>query len=169
MVPDNDLLLAQPLSFHRWAEIVFQKISLFLSGINTRLPSLRGHGFVLNSDAPDGNAFTLVGLNELREVVGPGLIKLWFQSATVKHIVVVLHEGRWTPGAAKDVELPSGRSQRLLYKRNPKLFVMVDAERVQLLVAFVYVGVAAAREITTMDVGSGQRVADAGAGIKIGL
>src|SRR3989441_8937361 len=46
---------------------------------------------------------------------------------------------------------------------------MVDAEGVQLLVAFVYVGVAAAREITTMNVGSGQRVADAGAGIKIGL
>src|SRR5438552_1488156 len=71
VIPDNYFLITQPFLFNRRAEIVFQKISLFLSGINTRFPSLRGHGFVLNRDAPDGNAFFLIGFDELREVVGP--------------------------------------------------------------------------------------------------
>ena len=85
----------------------------------------------------------------------------------MKHIVVVLHESRWTPGAAKDAELPSGRCQRLFHKGNSKLPVMVDGKAAQLLVAFVNIGVTGAREITTVDVGPGQRVADARAGIEI--
>src|SRR6476660_7642523 len=75
VIPGNYLLIAQPFPFHRRAEIVFQKVSLFLRGVNTRLPRLRRHRFVLNRNAPDWYAFSLIGLDELRIVVGPGLIK----------------------------------------------------------------------------------------------
>ena len=78
VIPDNYFLITQPFPLDRRAQIVFQKISLFFGGINTRFPSLRGHRFVLNSYAPDGNAFALIGFDELGEVVGPGLIKLRF-------------------------------------------------------------------------------------------
>ena len=87
----------------------------------------------------------------------------------MKHIVVVLHECRWTPGTAKDGELASGRGQRLFDKGNPKLLVMLDAEGLQLFVAFSYIGVAATREIATVNVGSCQRVTDAFVDIKIGI
>ena len=130
---------------------------------------LRRHRLVLNRDAPDGDAFALVRLDELRVVVGPGLIKLRFQFSTVKHVVVVLHECRRTPGAAQRCELSAGRGQRLFDERNAKLLVMLDAERLQLLVAFVDVGVAATREIAAVDVGSGERVADACVDIEIGV
>ena len=87
----------------------------------------------------------------------------------MKHVVVVFHECRWTPGAAKDGEFSSGRGQRLFDKGNPKLLVVVDAEGLQFLVAFVDIGVAATREIATVNVGSGQRVTDAVVGIEIGI
>src|SRR5437764_2712460 len=90
VIPDNYFLITRPFPLNRRTEMVFQKISLFVRGINTRFPSLRGHGFVLNSDAPDGNAFPLIGLDSLREVVVLGLIKLRFLSGTVTLIVVVI-------------------------------------------------------------------------------
>ena len=46
---------------------------------------------------------------------------------------------------------------------------MVDAEGLELLVAFIDVGVAAGREIAAVDVGSSQRVANASGGIEISV
>src|SRR5205814_1617198 len=143
VIPNNYLLITQPFPVHRRAEIVFQKVSLFLRGVNTRLPRLRRHRFVLNGNSPDRYAFSLIGLDELRVVVGPGLIKLRLQFSTMKHIIVVLHECRRTPGAGKKGELTSGRGQRLFDKWNPKLPVVADAEGLQPLVTFVYIGIAA--------------------------
>src|SRR4051812_15124445 len=57
VIPGNYLLITEPFLFHRRAEIVFQKVSLFLSRVDTRLPRLSRHRFVLNRDAPDGYAF----------------------------------------------------------------------------------------------------------------
>src|SRR6266403_1259796 len=61
VIPGNYLLITQPLLFHRRAKMVFQKVSLLLRGINTRLPFLRRHGFVLNRNTPDRYAFFLIG------------------------------------------------------------------------------------------------------------
>jgi len=57
----------------------------------------------------------------------------------------------------------------LFDKGNAKLLVVADAEGLQTLITLVYIGIAAAREIATMDVGSCQRVTDADAGIEIGI
>ena len=78
----------------------------------------------------------------------------------MKHIVVVLHECRWAPGAAKDAELASWpRHAGLLDKVNPKLLVMIRRlKRLQFFVAFSYIGVTATREIAAVNVGSCQRV-----------
>ena len=46
---------------------------------------------------------------------------------------------------------------------------MLDAERLQLFVTFVYVGVAAAREVATVNVGAGERVGDTGVAIEVGV
>ena len=87
----------------------------------------------------------------------------------MKHIVVVFHERGWTPGAGEDADFAPGRSQRLFDKGNPKLLVMTDAKGLQLLVAFIYIGVTATREIATVDIGSCQRITDAFLDIKIGV
>ena len=47
------------------------------------------------------------------------------------------------------------------------MFVVVDAERAQLFVAFVYIGVAVAREIAAVNVGSCERVTDAFAVVEV--
>ncbi len=60
-------------------------------------------------------------------------------------------------------------SPALVDKGNAKLLVVADAEGLQTLITLVYIGIAAAREIATMDVGSCQRVTDADAGIEIGI
>src|SRR6185436_1930702 len=115
-----------------------------------------------NRETPDRYAFTLVSFDELREVVGPRLIKFGLQLAAAKHVVVVFHERRRAPRACEDVEPTASRRERLFDKRNAKLFVMIDAERLQLLIAFLHVRVAAAREVTTVNVGPGERIGDAG-------
>src|SRR5882724_2562638 len=161
VIPGDYLLITQPFPFHCRSKKVFQKVSLVLREENTRLPFLRRHGVVLNRNAPDWYAFFLICLNEPGVIVGPGMIKLRLQFATMKHIVVVLHECRWTPGAAKEGEFTSGRGQRLFDKGNPKLLVVADTKGLQLLIAFVYIGVAATRKIAAVNVGSSQRVTDA--------
>ena len=123
----------------------------------------------MNRDAPDGNSFSLVRLDELRVVVGPGLIELRFQFSTVEHVIVGLHERRWTPRAAKESERSASGGHRLLDEGNAELPVVVDAEGLQLLVAFVDVGVASGREIAAVNVGSSNRVTDAFVRIKVGV
>src|ERR1041385_3508353 len=169
VIPRDYFLVRQTFPLDCWTKMVLQKISLLLCGENARLPFLCCHRLVLNGDTPDGYAFTLVSLDELHEVVGPRLIKLRFQSPTMKHVVVIFHECRWTPRTAEDVELSARRCYCLFDKWNPKLLVVLDAERLQLLVALVYVGVARIREITTVNVRSRERVADAFIGIEIGI
>src|SRR5512145_2260773 len=70
MVPDNDFLIVETFLPDRRAEMILEKISLFLGGENARLPLLRRHRLVLNTHAPDRYAFPLVSFNELYEVVG---------------------------------------------------------------------------------------------------
>src|SRR5690349_15295668 len=50
---------------------------------------------------------------------------------------------------------------------NPKLFVVIDAEQIQLLVTFLHLRITSAREVTTVDVRPGQRVGDASNEIEI--
>ena len=51
----------------------------------------------------------------------------------------------------------------------PELLIVLDTERLQLFVALVDVGVTGAREIATVDVGAGERVADAFVAIEVGI
>src|SRR5437588_2839440 len=134
MIPRIYFRIAHPFPLHLRAEKVFQKISLFFSRIDTRLPCLRRHRFVLNCNAPDRYALSLICLDEPGVVVRPRLIKLRLQFSTVKHTVVVLHECWRTPGAGEKSEFVAGSSQRLFDKWNAKSFVVIDAEGLQLLV-----------------------------------
>src|ERR1043165_7398843 len=54
VIPGDDLLITQPRTAHRWPEIILEEVSFFLGGVNTRLPFLRRHRFVLNRESPDG-------------------------------------------------------------------------------------------------------------------
>ena len=51
----------------------------------------------------------------------------------------------------------------------PELLIVLDTERLQLFVALVDVGVTGAREIATVDVGAGERVADAFVAAVVGV
>ena len=169
MIPPEDFLFGQTRAFHGGAEEVLQEVSLLFGGVDAGLPCLRRHRLVLDGDSPDRNPFPLVSLDEFRVVVGPRLIELRLELSTVQHVVVGLHECRWTPRAAEESELSAGSRQRPLDKRNTESLIMVDAERLQLLVTFVDVGVAGGREIAAVDVGSSQRVADSFVAIEVGV
>ena len=71
-------------------------------------------------------------------------MELRLESAAVQHIVVVFHEGWWTPRTAEDVELTASGGQHLLDKRDSISLVVLDVEGLQLFVALVDIGVAAA-------------------------
>src|ERR1043165_5699860 len=141
--------------------MVLEEVALVLGRVDARLPLLRRHRLVLNTDAPDGYAFALVSPNELDEIVGPRLVELWLQLAAVQHVVVVFHERRRAPRASENVETIARRRDDLLDEGNAELLVVLDAERLQLFVAFVDVSVTGAREVATVNVGARERVADA--------
>src|SRR6202022_3563316 len=116
----------EPFSPHRRAQVVLQEFSLVFRSVDARLPCLRRHGLVLNRNAPDGNFLFLVSLDELRVVVGPGLKELRLQLSTMQHVVVGLHECRWTPWTAEERELSAGGGERPLDEGNAELPVVVD-------------------------------------------
>src|SRR5262249_34005861 len=69
----------------------------------------------------------------------------------------------------KDNEFSACRRQGLLHEGNAELLVVVDAEGLELLIAFVDIRIAATREIATMNVGASERITDAVVGIEIGI
>src|ERR1044072_8352136 len=71
LIPGDDLLIAQSRTAQRWPKMILEKVSFFFGRVNTRLPCLRRHRFVLNRESPDRNSFRLVSPDELRVVVGP--------------------------------------------------------------------------------------------------
>src|SRR6185312_6661705 len=105
---------------------------------------------------------------ESRIVVGPRLRELRSQFPTVQHVVVGLHERRRTPRAGKKSESAAGGGQRPFGERNAESPVVIDVERLQLLVAFSDVRVAGRREIAAVDVRPPERVADALVWVEIG-
>src|SRR3712207_9410703 len=58
----------------------------------------------LNGDSPDGYAFALVSLDELRVIVGPRLVELGLELPAAEHVFVVLHEGGRAPRAREERE-----------------------------------------------------------------
>src|SRR6185312_7429765 len=86
-----------------------------------------------------------------------------------QHVVVVFHESRRAPGTGEDVEFSARGSQRLFDKWYSILPIVADAERLQTLVALSYVGVAAAREITTMNICPRQLVPNAALFVEVGI
>src|SRR2546422_4269660 len=63
------------------------------------------------------------------------------ESAAVQHIVVVFHEGRWTPRTAEDVELTASGGQYLLDKRDP-ISLVVDRKSTRLNSSHGYISYA---------------------------
>ena len=98
----------------------------------------------MDRDSPDWDPFTLISPDELCVIISPRLIELRLESTAVQHIVVIFHEGWWTPRTAEDVELTASGGQHLLDKRDPIFLVMLDAEGLQLLVTLADIGVAGA-------------------------
>src|SRR6185503_18657702 len=129
VIPGNDLLVAQSRTAQRWSKVVLEKVSFFLGGVNTRLPFLRRHRFVLDREPPDRYSFRLVGPDELRVVVGPRLVKLGFQFAAMQNIVVVFHERRRAPRTGEDVELTLCGCQDFLDKPDSILLVVRNTKR----------------------------------------
>lgn len=99
VVPNDDLLVPVSGSFHGRTEVVFQEITLLLSGVDARFPALRRHGFVLDGNPPYWEPFRLVSLDEFDEVVGPRLVVFGQQGAAPQHVVVGFHEGWRAPRA----------------------------------------------------------------------
>jgi hypothetical protein len=85
----------------------------------------------------------------------------------VQHVVVVLHECWRAPGTGEQLEPVATRGHRTLDERDLELEVVRDRERFERSVALVDVGVAAAREVATVDVGSGEGVSDPALGIVV--
>src|SRR5213075_2210068 len=83
VIPRDDFPVAQPLSLHRGAEVVLEEVAFVLGAVDARLPRLCRHGLVLYADAPDGNAFPLIRLDELRVVPGPRRCELRRQLSAV--------------------------------------------------------------------------------------
>src|ERR1044072_5406905 len=161
VIPGDDLLVAQTRTAQRWSKIILEKVSFFLGRVNTRFPFLSRHRFILDRESPDRYAFRLVGPYELRVIVGPRLIELGFQFTAVQNVVVVFHERRRAPRAREDIELAFGGGENFLDEWNPILLVVRKTERTEFFVAFVDVGVNAAREITTVNIRAREFVADA--------
>src|ERR1700742_1878880 len=109
--------------------MVFSKVPLVFSRVDARLPSLRRHRLVLYGDAPDGHAFALGSLDELRVIVRPSLIKLRPQLPAVQHVFVVFHEGGRTPWACEDSKLAARRRRRAFNERDAESPVACDAGR----------------------------------------
>src|SRR3712207_8263051 len=63
----------------------------------------------LNGDSPDGYAFALVSLDELRVIVGPRLVELGLELPAAEHVFVVLHEGGRAPRAREERDRKSTR------------------------------------------------------------
>ncbi len=120
-----------------------------------------GHGLILDRDAPDGHPFSLISLYKFYIIVCPGLGKVGQQLAAPQHVVVVLHEGGRAPRTGiKHQGAPGGFRSRF-DQRNPELPVMVNVKGGQCRVPLLDIGIAAAAEITAVDGGPHQRIADA--------
>src|SRR5438045_2946219 len=78
----------------------------------------------------------------------------------MQHVVIVFHECRRTPRARENIKSPAGGGDSLLDEWYAELFVVLDAESSQGFIAFLDIGVAAAREITTVNVCPCQLVAE---------
>src|SRR6185436_3652112 len=53
VIPGNDLLVSQAFAFECRAKMIFEKVSLLLSRVNTGFPFLRGHRLVLHRETPN--------------------------------------------------------------------------------------------------------------------
>src|ERR1700752_2547056 len=71
VIPGDDLLIPQSRPAQRWPQMILEEVSFFLGGVDTRLPLLRRHRFILDRESPDRYPFRLIGPDKLRVVVGP--------------------------------------------------------------------------------------------------
>ena len=151
MIPDNDILVPQPLALQHRTQVILEEIPLFFRGVDHRFPTLNSHGFVLNGDTPDGNAFSLVGLDKLGKVHCPGLVVLRQQLAAPQHIVVALHKGGRTPGTGIEGYFTPGRFCGTLDHGNSKLAILLDTEGGKALVTLFNIGVAGTAKVRAVD------------------
>src|SRR5260370_30928915 len=97
MNPTGDFGAREPLLTHDRAKVVLEEISLVLGLIDTGLPPLYGHRFVLDRDPPHRHAFLAIALDEFRVVECPGMSVIGAYVTAVQHVIVVLHERRRAP------------------------------------------------------------------------
>ena len=161
MVPHDNIFVTESFPLQRGSQIILQEIALLFRGVNARLPGLGGHGLVLDRDSPNGHSFGFVGLDELHIIIGPGLGIAGQQLAAPQHVFVVFHEGGGTPRTGIEHQGSPGGFRGPLDQRNPDLPVMVNVKSGQRRVPLLNIGIAAAAEITAVNGGPHQRVADA--------
>jgi len=87
----------------------------------------------------------------------------------VQHLAVGFHPARRAPGAGKQGELAARRRHYLLDKRNAELLIVLYAESFQGRILVCHVGVAIARKVAAVNIGAGQRIANAGRGAIVSL
>ena len=87
----------------------------------------------------------------------------------MQHLAVSFHPARRAPGTGKQGELAARCRHYLLYERNAELLIVLHAESFQGRVLVGHVGIAVTRKVAAVNVGAGQRVANAGCGAVISL
>src|SRR6185312_2761268 len=143
MIPGDQLFAAHAGLLQRRSQIVADEIAFLFGSIDAGLPSLFGHRLVLDRKPPDGYAQRFVGLDEFYIEIRPGLR------------ILVFH-------------MTAGSLDRLFDERDTVLPVVRHAEGLERNIVVAHIAVASAGEITALDVGTRQRIADTVGGIVIG-
>ena len=168
VVPGNEFFIGHFHPRQLRAQVVFDKIRFILGRVNTGLPGLFGHGFVLHRKAPDRHPPGFVGLDKIDVVLCPTVVIFRQQFAALKHVVVVFHPGGRAPRTGKKFHLPAGFRHRFFDERDLVFFIVGNVESAQAFVAVLHVRVHVAGKIAAVDVGPSEGVADPFFGIVVG-
>jgi len=160
VIPNHNVFVPKARAIKGRTEIFFQEVALFLCRVNTGLPSLGCHWFVLNGHPPHRNSLGFVCLNEFHEVICPSLPVLRQEFTALEHVIVGFHEGRRAPGAGIENKVLINNRGRLFDHWNSFFQVLFNGKTFEAFVAFLNVCVAAQTKVTAVDAGADDVVID---------
>ena len=161
VVPHHDVFVTETGGLHSGTEVKLQEVPLLLGRVDAGLPALNRHGLVLNGHPPNGQSLCFIGLNELYEVLRPRAVKLRQQGTPVQHVLVRLHESRWTPRAGIEHQVLADHLRRPLDHGDALDGVRGYGEGRQSRIPLFDVGMAPQPKVTGMDAGTDDVVSDA--------
>ena len=138
VVPQHDFGVFEPVLFQRGAEVVADKVPLFLGSVNARLPNLHRLGLVLDGQRVDGNPARAQVLYKFAIIIRPRLSVFAEKLPAVLGLIVVFHERGRAPRRNKR-EQPVACLAALLVKFEAPA-VPFGVESFKFLVAVLDVG-----------------------------